>query len=153
MSKVTQLKHSRAKSGDSEGQVRVKGPSFPTIVAGLPSAFPGVTGLGTGIWFYSLQDPGTRLQELASPICSVDLSTVETNMVTLKMDRLPPEVLCGRLQAVGADQVAQTSHVVRVLLFPWMGRSVCAMGHRDISAQDTKLALRKQEFVLRQLGP
>uniref|UniRef100_A0A8C9JG64 Aromatic amino acid beta-eliminating lyase/threonine aldolase domain-containing protein n=1 Tax=Panthera tigris altaica TaxID=74533 RepID=A0A8C9JG64_PANTA len=62
------------------------------------------------------------LQELASPICSVDLAAVETNMVMVTVDGLPPQELCWRLQAVSADEVAQTGRAVRVLLFPWTGR-------------------------------
>uniref|UniRef100_A0A8C7BA75 Aromatic amino acid beta-eliminating lyase/threonine aldolase domain-containing protein n=2 Tax=Neovison vison TaxID=452646 RepID=A0A8C7BA75_NEOVI len=92
------------------------------------------------------------LQELASPICSVELSAVETNMVMVKVDGLRPEELCRRLQAVSADEVAQTGRAVRVLLFPWTERSVRAVWHRDVSAQDTELALKKWGFVLRQLG-
>ncbi|GAB5581366.1 probable low-specificity L-threonine aldolase 2 isoform X2 [Prionailurus iriomotensis] len=92
------------------------------------------------------------LQELASPICSVDLAAVETNMVMVTVDGLPPQELCRRLQAVSADEVAQTGRAVRVLLFPWTGRSVRAVWHRDISARDTELALRKWGFVLKQLG-
>ncbi|XP_042823410.1 probable low-specificity L-threonine aldolase 2 isoform X4 [Panthera tigris] len=83
------------------------------------------------------------LQELASPICSVDLAAVETNMVMVTVDGLPPQELCWRLQAVSADEVAQTGRAVRVLLFPWTGRSVRAVWHRDVSARDTELALRK----------
>ncbi|XP_055448533.1 uncharacterized protein LOC129665735 isoform X1 [Psammomys obesus] len=93
------------------------------------------------------------LQELASPICSVNPATVETNMVLVHVAGLPPTELCQRLQAVSAEEVAQTGRAVRVLLFPWTGRSVRAMWHRDVSAQDTELALRKWEFVLRQLEP
>ncbi|XP_014408049.2 LOW QUALITY PROTEIN: probable low-specificity L-threonine aldolase 2 [Camelus ferus] len=92
------------------------------------------------------------LQELASPVCSVD-TPVETNMVMVRVDGLPPEKLCRQLQAVSADEVAQTGHAVRVLLFPWTKRSVRAVWHRDVSVQDTELALRKWAFVLRQLGP
>ncbi|XP_042771836.1 probable low-specificity L-threonine aldolase 2 isoform X2 [Panthera leo] len=92
------------------------------------------------------------LQELASPICSVDLAAVETNMVMVTVDGLPPQELCRRLQAVSADEVAQTGRAVRVLLFPWTGRSVRAVWHRDVSARDTELALRKWGFVLKQLG-
>nr|XP_025855267.1 probable low-specificity L-threonine aldolase 2 [Vulpes vulpes] len=93
------------------------------------------------------------LQELASPICSVDVAAVETNMVMVTVDGLAPEELCRRLRAVSAAEVAQTGRAVRVLLFPWSERSVRAVWHRDVSAQDTELALRKWEFVLRQLGP
>nr|XP_051695668.1 uncharacterized protein LOC100337875 isoform X2 [Oryctolagus cuniculus] len=92
------------------------------------------------------------LQELASPFCSVDPSAVETNMVMVTLDGLPPAELCQRLQAVSAEEVAQTGRAVRVLLFPWTARAVRAVWHRDVSAQDTELALRKWEFVLGQLG-
>lgn len=91
------------------------------------------------------------LQELASPVCSVDLSAVETNVVMVRVDGLPPEELCQRLQAVSADEVAQTGRAVRVLLFPWTEQSVRTVWHRDVSAQDTELALGKWAFVLRAL--
>ncbi|XP_047403507.1 probable low-specificity L-threonine aldolase 2 isoform X1 [Sciurus carolinensis] len=93
------------------------------------------------------------LQALASPICSVDPAAVETNMVLVKVEGLPPAELCQRLQSVSSDEVARTGRAVSVLLFPWTEQSVRAVWHRDISAQDTELALRKWEFVLRQLGP
>ncbi|KAM5151438.1 uncharacterized protein ACOB7L_025680 [Callospermophilus lateralis] len=93
------------------------------------------------------------LQALASPHCSVDPAAVETNMVLVKVAGLPAADLCQRLQAVSPDEVAQTGHAVRVLLFPWTEQSVRAVWHRDVSTQDTELALRKWEFVLRQLGP
>ncbi|XP_027779760.1 uncharacterized protein LOC124094060 [Marmota monax] len=93
------------------------------------------------------------LQALASPHCSVDPAAVETNMVLVKVVGLPAADLCQRLQAVSPDEVAQTGHAVRVLLFPWTEQSVRAVWHRDVSTQDTELALRKWEFVLRQLGP
>ena len=72
-------------------------------------------------------------------------------MVMVRVDGLPPEELCRRLQAVSADEVAQTGRVVRVLLFPWAERSVRAVWHRGVSAQDTELALGKWAFVLRTL--
>ncbi|XP_023584898.1 probable low-specificity L-threonine aldolase 2 [Trichechus manatus latirostris] len=95
----------------------------------------------------------TGLRELASPICSVDPSTVETNMVVVRVVGLSPEELCQHLRAVSAEEEKQMGQVVSVLLFPWTERSVRAVWHRDVSAQDTELALRKWEFVLRQLGP
>lgn len=107
---------------------------------------------GPRVGLHSPQNLGPGLQELAS-ICSVDLSAVETNMVTVKVDGLPPEELCWHLQAASAGEVAPAGHAVHVLLFPWKKRSVHAMWHRDISAQDTELVLKKREFVLRKLGP
>ena len=73
-------------------------------------------------------------------------------MVMVRVDGLPPEELCQRLQTVSADEVAQTGRAVRVLLLPWTERSVRAVWHRDVSAQDTELALGKWAFMLRALG-
>lgn len=109
--------------------------------------------LGPGVTVCSPQCLALGLQDLASPICSVDPATVETNMVLVRVAGLPPSELCQRLQAVSAEEVAQTGHAVRVLLFPWTEQSVRAVWHRDMSAQDTELALKKWEFVLRQLRP
>uniref|UniRef100_A0A8C3X1B7 Aromatic amino acid beta-eliminating lyase/threonine aldolase domain-containing protein n=1 Tax=Catagonus wagneri TaxID=51154 RepID=A0A8C3X1B7_9CETA len=92
------------------------------------------------------------LQELASPMCSVDLSAVETNMVIVSVKGLPPEELCRRLRAVSAAEVAQTGRAVSVLLFPWTEQSVRAVWHHDVSAEDTELALGKWAFVLRALS-
>lgn len=36
----------------------------------------------------------------------------------MRVDGLPPEELCQRLQTMSADEVAQTGHAVCVLLFP-----------------------------------
>ncbi|XP_036052936.1 probable low-specificity L-threonine aldolase 1 isoform X2 [Onychomys torridus] len=93
------------------------------------------------------------LQALASPICSVDPATVETNMVLVQVAGLPPTELCRRLQAVSTEEVVQTGCAVSVLLFPWTEHSVRTVWHRDVSAQDTELVLRKWEFVLRELMP
>jgi threonine aldolase len=73
-------------------------------------------------------------------------------MVLVRVDGLPPAELCRRLQAVSTEEVAQTGQAVSVLLFPWTEQSVRAVWHRDISSWDTELALRKWEFVLKQLG-
>lgn len=133
-------------------------PLFPTMV-GWPAALPGTTGLDggdsggdPGAGLHSPRDLGPGLQELASPICSADLAAVETNMVMVRVLGPAPRELCRRLQAVSADEAAQTGRAVRVLLSPWSERSVRAVWHRDVSAQDTELALRKWGFVLRQLG-
>ena len=74
-------------------------------------------------------------------------------MVLVQVAGRPPAELCQRLQAVSTEEVAQTGRAVSVLLFPWTEHSVRAVWHRDVSAQDTELALRKWEFVLRQVRP
>lgn len=53
-----------------------------------------------------------------SPICSGDLTTVHEH-----------RELCGCLQAVSADKVAQTSHTLHVQLSSWTARSLGAVGH------------------------
>ncbi|EHB01010.1 hypothetical protein GW7_10913 [Heterocephalus glaber] len=80
-----------------------------------------------------------------------DPATVETNMVLVRVNGLAPTELCQRLQVVSADEVAQIGRAVHVLVFPWTEQSVRAVWHRDISTQDTDLALRKWALVLRQL--
>ncbi|XP_049717335.1 uncharacterized protein LOC126063196 [Elephas maximus indicus] len=93
------------------------------------------------------------LQELVSSLCSVDPSTMKTNVVMVQVAGLPPEKLCQHLRPVSAEEEAQMGQAVSVLLFPWTECSVRAMWHCDVSARDTELALRKWEFVLRQVGP
>ncbi|XP_030390463.1 probable low-specificity L-threonine aldolase 2 isoform X2 [Gopherus evgoodei] len=90
--------------------------------------------------------------ELGSPICSVDPSAVETNMVlvTVAVPWLSPEKLCERMQAVSEEEVAETGRAVSVRLFPWAAHSLRAVWHCDVSAQDTQLAANKLKFVAEQ---
>ncbi|CAM5155387.1 unnamed protein product [Eretmochelys imbricata] len=90
--------------------------------------------------------------ELGSPICSVNPSAVETNMVlvTVAVPWLSPEELCERMQAVSEEEVAETGRAVSVRLFPWAARSLRAVWHCDVSAQDTQLAANKLKFVAEQ---
>ncbi|XP_054945781.1 LOW QUALITY PROTEIN: uncharacterized protein [Physeter macrocephalus] len=113
----------------------------------------GVVGIVVGYWGQALltTGPGLRAPGSGIPVCSVDLTTVETNVVKVRVGGRPPEELCQRLQTVRADEVAQAGHAVRVPLFPWTERSVRAVWHDDVSAQDTELALGKWAFVLRAL--
>ncbi|NXT79929.1 THA2 aldolase, partial [Zapornia atra] len=91
------------------------------------------------------------IRELDSPVCSVDLAAVETNivMVSIKGGWLSPTELCEQLQAVSEEELAKTGQAVSVLLFPWSANTVRAVWHRDVSAHDTELAKSKLEFVAR----
>ncbi|XP_067164360.1 uncharacterized protein [Apteryx mantelli] len=91
------------------------------------------------------------VQELNSPLCSVNLTAVETNIVLVgvKGDWPSPTELCERMQAVSEEEVAETGHAVSVLLFPWSARSLRAVWHWNISAHDTELAKNKLDFVAR----
>ncbi|NXF24400.1 THA1 aldolase, partial [Rhodinocichla rosea] len=88
---------------------------------------------------------------LDSPLCSVSLAAVETNIVMVDVQGAwpCPAELCGRLRAVSEEEEAETGQAVSVLLLPWSARAVRAVWHRDISARDTELARRKLEFVAR----
>ncbi|NXF54322.1 THA2 aldolase, partial [Oceanites oceanicus] len=91
------------------------------------------------------------IQELNSPLCSVNLAAVETNivMVSIRGDWPSPTELCEQLRAVSEEELAETGQAVSVLLFPWSARTVRAVWHRDVSARDTELAKNKLEFVAR----
>ncbi|XP_072208252.1 uncharacterized protein [Excalfactoria chinensis] len=89
------------------------------------------------------------IKELNSPLCSVSLAAVETNMVMVEVKGLSPAELCAHLQAVSEEELAETGHAVSVLLFPWSERTVRAVWHCDVSARDTELALNKLGFVAR----
>ncbi|KAM6194226.1 uncharacterized protein WM294_010956 [Sarcoramphus papa] len=91
------------------------------------------------------------IQELNSPICSVNLAAVETNivMVSIRGGWPSPTELCEHLRAVSEEELAETGQAVSVLLFPWSARTVRAVWHRDVSARDTELAKNKLEFVAR----
>lgn len=98
---------------------------------------------------FSLRAPG--IQELNSPLCSISLAAVETNIVMMNIGGgwLSPPELCEHLQAVSEEEVAETGQAVSVLMFPWSAHTVRAMWHRDVSARDTELAKNKLAFVAR----
>ncbi|NWW98464.1 THA2 aldolase, partial [Caloenas nicobarica] len=91
------------------------------------------------------------IQELNSPLCSISLAAVETNIVMMNIAGgwLPPPELCEHLRAVSEEEVAETGQAVSVLVFPWSAHTVRAVWHRDVSARDTELAKNKLEFVAR----
>ncbi|XP_065708786.1 uncharacterized protein [Patagioenas fasciata] len=91
------------------------------------------------------------IQELNSPLCSISLAAVETNIVMMNVGGgwLSPPELCEHLRAVSEEEVAETGWAVSVLVFPWSAHTVRATWHRDISARDTELAKNKLEFVVR----
>ncbi|NXH39982.1 THA2 aldolase, partial [Dicaeum eximium] len=91
------------------------------------------------------------IHALGSPLCSVSLAAVETNIVMVNVQGAwpSPAELCDRLRAVSEEEVAETGRAVSVLLLPWAARTVRAVWHRNISARDTELARRKLEFVAR----
>ncbi|XP_065549608.1 uncharacterized protein LOC136021382 isoform X4 [Lathamus discolor] len=91
------------------------------------------------------------VQELNSPLCSVNLTAVETNivMVNISGGYPSPAELCEHLRTVSEEELAKTGHAVSVLLFPWSAHSVRAVWHCDVSAHDTELAKKKLEFVAR----
>uniref|UniRef100_A0A8D2J274 Aromatic amino acid beta-eliminating lyase/threonine aldolase domain-containing protein n=1 Tax=Varanus komodoensis TaxID=61221 RepID=A0A8D2J274_VARKO len=84
-----------------------------------------------------------------SPLCSINPSAVETNIVLATVAPcLAPAKLCELLEAVSAEEVAATGQAVSVRLFPWGKQSLRAVWHRDVSALDTQLAENKLRFVL-----
>ncbi|NXX82453.1 THA2 aldolase, partial [Urocolius indicus] len=95
--------------------------------------------------------PPPGIQELNSPICSVNLAAVETNivMVSVRGGCLTPAELCKQLRAVSEEEAAEMGEAVSVLLFPWSAHTVRAVWHRDVSSRDTELAVKKLQFVVR----
>ncbi|NXV87553.1 THA2 aldolase, partial [Calonectris borealis] len=91
------------------------------------------------------------IQELNSPLCSVNLTAVETNivMVSIRGGWPSPAEFCEHLRAVSEEEMAETGQAVSVLLFPWSAHTVRAVWHRNVSAHDTELAKNKLEFVAR----
>ncbi|KAM3660415.1 uncharacterized protein LOC132081884 isoform X2 [Ammospiza nelsoni] len=95
--------------------------------------------------------PPAGVQALDSPLCSVSLAAVETNIVMLDVPGAwpCPAELCERLRAVSEEEEAEAGRAVSVLLLPWSARALRAVWHRDVSARGTELARRKLEFVAR----
>ncbi|NXT14081.1 THA2 aldolase, partial [Prunella fulvescens] len=91
------------------------------------------------------------IHALGSPLCSVSLAAVETNIVMVNVHGAwpSPDELCQRLRAISEEEEAETGQAVSVLLLPWSARAARAVWHRNVSARDTELARRKLEFVAR----
>ncbi|XP_029932986.1 threonine aldolase 1 [Myripristis murdjan] len=88
------------------------------------------------------------------PLCTVDMSTVETNILRFLVQdpRLSPAELCERMAQVGEGEEAALGQGVRVLMFPHFANSVRAVWHLGISVEDTQLAIQKLQFVARQFS-
>ncbi|NXF14188.1 THA2 aldolase, partial [Smithornis capensis] len=101
--------------------------------------------------FAEAPHPPTGIHMLDSPLCSVNLAAVETNIVMVNVRGAwpSPAELCDRLRAVSEEEVAETGQAVSVLLLPWSAHTLRAVWHRDVSDHDTKLAKSKLEFVVR----
>ncbi|NXI17511.1 THA2 aldolase, partial [Irena cyanogastra] len=91
------------------------------------------------------------IHALDSPLWSITLAAVETNIVMVNIQGAWPSAaeLCDRLRAVSEEELAETGQAVSVLLLPWSAQTVRAVWHRNVSAHDTELARRKLEFVAR----
>lgn len=89
------------------------------------------------------------VQALGSPVCSVNPAVVETNVVLLCVGEgwPSPAELCARLEAVSTEEEAETGRAVSLRLLPWSARCLRAVWHRDVSAEDTELAMDKLRFV------
>ncbi|XP_069511345.1 uncharacterized protein R102.4-like isoform X1 [Ambystoma mexicanum] len=90
------------------------------------------------------------VKELSSSVCSVDLSSVETNMVMLSVDdpRVSPQEFCDRMWEVSEEDILAIGHGVRVRMFVMYKRTVRLVWYRNISEEDTDMALKKLKFVV-----
>ncbi|XP_030064508.1 probable low-specificity L-threonine aldolase 2 [Microcaecilia unicolor] len=88
--------------------------------------------------------------DLAAPFCSVDLTSVESNIVFFRVDepRISPQEFCDRLQHVSEEEVAVFGWGTRVLMQVFFERTLRAVWYDGVSAEDTELALQKLKFVL-----
>ncbi|NXU21133.1 THA2 aldolase, partial [Pardalotus punctatus] len=95
--------------------------------------------------------PPAGIHVLDSPLWSINLAAVETNIVMVDVQGAwpSPAELCDRLHAVSEEEVDEIGQAVSVLLLPWLAQTVHAVWHHNISARDTELARRKLEFVAR----
>ncbi|XP_041077166.1 threonine aldolase 1 isoform X2 [Polyodon spathula] len=89
------------------------------------------------------------LLQADSPLCCVDLSTVETNILRFRVQQpgLTPQEFCTRMEAVTPGEVESLGQGVRVLMFPHVEGSVRAVWHLDVSEEDTELAIRKLNYI------
>ncbi|KAJ1128819.1 hypothetical protein NDU88_007193 [Pleurodeles waltl] len=94
----------------------------------------------------------TGVQQLASPVCSVDLPSVETNMVMLVVNepRICPQEFCERMWDVSEAEILELGRGVKVRMFVMYKRTVRLVWYRNISEEDTEMALNKLKFVVQQ---
>ncbi|XP_029454991.1 probable low-specificity L-threonine aldolase 2 isoform X2 [Rhinatrema bivittatum] len=90
------------------------------------------------------------VHDQAAPFCSVDLASVESNIVLLSVDepRISPQEFCDHLQCVSEEEIAKFGHGTCVLMQVFSERTLRAVWYDGISAEDTELALQKLQFVL-----
>ncbi|XP_043924096.1 probable low-specificity L-threonine aldolase 2 isoform X2 [Protopterus annectens] len=84
-----------------------------------------------------------------SPLLSVDLTTVQTNIVKFKVEdtRISPEEFCKSLQTVTEADTSSRSERVAVLMSPYPSGRVRAVWHHQVSAHDTDLTVQKVKYV------
>ncbi|XP_073691273.1 uncharacterized protein [Garra rufa] len=83
------------------------------------------------------------------PLYQVDLPTVETNILTFRLQdtEMSPAEFCKRMAGVDEEEVKALGQGVKVLMLPLVWGMVRAVWHLGISEEDTKLALLKAQFV------
>ncbi|XP_030018863.1 threonine aldolase 1 [Sphaeramia orbicularis] len=89
------------------------------------------------------------LLDCDSPLFAVDMSAVETNILRFKLQEPgpSPSEFCARMAQVGEGEEEALGQGVPVLMYPHFGNSVRAVWHLGISADDTRLAVQKMQFV------
>ncbi|XP_047465052.1 threonine aldolase 1 isoform X2 [Mugil cephalus] len=92
------------------------------------------------------------LQNCNPPLFAVDMAAVETNILRFSFQEhnLSPHDFCARMAQVGEGEEEALGQGIRVLMFPHFGKSVRAVWHLGISAEDTQLAIQKMQFVASQ---
>ncbi|XP_017551381.2 threonine aldolase 1 [Pygocentrus nattereri] len=92
------------------------------------------------------------LTQCDPPLYQVDLAAIETNIVRFRLrdPGLSPTEFCELMGAVCEGEVETLGQGVRVLMFPFVGDTVRAVWHLDISEEDTQLAIKKAKFLAQQ---
>jgi len=93
-------------------------------------------------------------QESGHGVVDVDLNSVETNMVMLKVkpqSGFTPSSLVTRLAKSTEDEIQAIGHDVRVLAYPMTSVNVRIVVHCNLSSEDIQLAKLKIEYVLKEM--
>lgn len=97
--------------------------------------------------FLSVPLPG--LLTCDPPLFAVDMESVQTNIVRFypKDPCLSPDELCQRMAHVDEEEEAALGQKIQVLTLSNLGNFIRAVWYPNVSAEDTRLAIRKMQYL------
>jgi threonine aldolase len=88
---------------------------------------------------------------LNSPVISVELNKVQTNMVLLQVDtRIPASDVCDRFAQITDKEQAEIGDSIKVLAWPRTENKIRLVFHCDVSEEQARLTAAKIAYVVKE---